>query len=71
MLDQNVVELAIIMVISLFRTTVARTLHLHIVCDQLQDNTKTKIQDILAVEQGEHVFDLLDVDSSKLCDGLP
>lgn len=45
--DENVVEIGLIAAISLFRTSVARTIHLHIVCDRIKDEIRTRISDIL------------------------
>lgn len=45
--DQNVLEIGLIAAISLFRTSVAQAIHLHVVCDSLQNQIHARIDQIL------------------------
>jgi len=69
--DKNVVEIGLIAAISLFRTSVSRVIHLHIVCDNIQQDVRKRMHDILEYEKGSHTFGFSHVDTHELCADLP
>lgn len=69
--DKNVVEIGLIAAISLFRTSIDHVIHLHVVCDNLQQQLRNRMNDILEHEKGSHSFEFHHVDADKLCADLP
>lgn len=69
--DENVIEIGLVAAISLFRTSVARIIHLHVVCDALQNHIKARLEDVLGLEKGVHSFELHHIDTNELCSDLP
>lgn len=69
--DKNVVEIGLIAAISLFRASADHVIHLHVVCDNLQQQVRKRMSDVLECEKGSHSFELHHVDTDELCVDLP
>jgi lipopolysaccharide biosynthesis glycosyltransferase len=69
--DKNVVEIGLIAAISLFRTSVDHVIHIHVVCNKLQQQIRNSMNDVLECEKGCHSFEFHYVDTDELCPDLP